>query len=106
MRAHRNGGPRQMWVRAPGDTAGQEERKKMDMPRTVGDLPLTKAKPSRTWALTAGASLPNPPPEPGFQPVVCQPWESAVSTLSFGSTRIAKGLTFAIVESQLPHGST
>lgn len=96
MRAHRNEGTRQMGLRAPGDTAGPEERKKTDMPRTVGALSPKKAKPSRTWALTAGASLPHPPPEPGFQPVVCQPRKY----------RNGKRATFAIVESRLPQGST
>lgn len=59
-------------VRAPGDTAGQEERRKQTC-QGQWELSPMKAKPSRTWALTAGASVPHPPPEPGFQPVVCQP---------------------------------
>lgn len=56
MRAHRNGDTKQMGVGAPGDTTGQEERKKTDVPRTVGALSPTKAKASRAWALTAHPS--------------------------------------------------
>lgn len=88
-------------VRAPGDT-GQEERKEADVPRTVGALSPTRAKPSRL-----GHCQPGPPPEPGFQPVVCQPRERTVSkSLSLGGTGMAKGFAFAVVESQLPQGHT
>lgn len=62
MRAHRNGGTRQMGVGAPGDTTGQKERKKMDMPRTVGALSTMKAKPGRAWALTAPPTDISPSP--------------------------------------------
>lgn len=100
MRAHGNGAQGK-WGSGHQET-GQEERKKADVPRTVGALSSTKAKPSQL-----GHCQPGPPPEPGFQPVVCQPRERTVSeTLSLGSTGMAKGLAFATVESQLPHRHT